>query len=415
MNRFIAPALLLLTLLACKPEAETVKGLKAGIWRAALIIQGQELPFTFEVTPDQRGGYDVYIINAEERLLLDDVTVRDDSVVMPLHIFDADIRARIEGDSLVGVFVKNFAQDYVLPFAAEYGQEDRFLSVAGAGPTKNFSGKYEVTFASHGKERKAIALFEQSGDIVTGTIMTPTGDYRYLAGRASGDSLKLSTFDGDNLYLFHAAAGEEGRLQGEFFSGKTRREAWWAVRNEKASLPDAESQTYLKEGFDRITFTFPDIDGKEVSLDDEKYRGKVVILQILGTWCPNCMDETRFLAPWYDQNRDRGVEIIGLAYENKDDFGYASRRVKKMMEKMNVHYDVLIAGSDDRDTRAASLPMLNDIIAFPTTIFIGKDGKVKKIHTGFNGPGTGKYYEEFVEDFNQTVNRLLNEELAAAR
>jgi hypothetical protein len=121
------------------------------------------------------------------------------------------------------------------------------------------------------------------------------------------------------------------------------------------------------------------------------------------------MDETKFLVPWYDANKDRGVEIIGLAYERKPDFDYASARVKKMVEKMNVTYDILIAGTSDKESAAKTLPMLNSIVAFPTTIFIGKDGKVKKIHTGFSGPGTRQYYEQFKEEFNETVNSLLQE------
>ena len=178
-------------------------------------------------------------------------------------------------------------------------------------------------------------------------------------------------------------------------------------------MPDAESLTYLKEGHERITFEFPDVNGKLTSLDDEKYQNKVVILQLLGTWCPNCMDETKFLAPWYEENRDRGVEIIGLAYERKPDFDYASARVKKMVAKMGVGYDILIAGTDDKEKAAETLPMLSAVVAFPTTIFIGKDGKVKKIHTGFNGPGTGIYFEQFKENFNQTVNELLRGEFTA--
>ena len=103
------------------------------------------------------------------------------------------------------------------------------------------------------------------------------------------------------------------------------------IKDDNASLPDAEALTYLKEGYDRITFSFPDVSGKPISLTDEKYQNKVVIIQLLGTWCPNCMDETLFLADWYRRNKDRGVEIIGLAYERKDDFSYASERVKKMV------------------------------------------------------------------------------------
>jgi hypothetical protein len=118
------------------------------------------------------------------------------------------------------------------------------------------------------------------------------------------------------------------------------------------------------------------------------------------------MDETRFLTDWYPKNKDRGVEIIGLAYEQKADFDYASGRVKKMKEKLNVPYDILIAGTNANASE--TLHALNRVIAFPTTIFVGKDGQVKHIHTGFSGPGTGVYYEQQQERFNEVVNQLLN-------
>ncbi|HEX8039637.1 MAG TPA: TlpA disulfide reductase family protein [Chryseosolibacter sp.] len=421
MNRLITVALLSGALAGCTNDPEDATLLKSGMWRAVLDIQGRELPFNFEVTRDEAGGYDATLINGDERLLLDEVTVSGDSVDMRLHIFDADLKARISGDTLTGVFVKNYEKNYRLPFEAVYGQEYRFVPIDSSEQPLDFTGKYEVTFVHNDTvgnkmdTTKAVGIFHQSGNHVTGTFMTPTGDYRFLEGNAVGREMQLSTFDGNYAYLFRATMEEGGGLRGEFFSGKTRSEEWVAKPNDDVRLPDAESLTYLKEGYDRITFTFPDADGKPVSLGDEKYRGKVVILQLMGSWCPNCMDETRFLAPWYHDNKDRGVEIIGLAYERLADFNYASARVKKMAEKMAIEYDILIAGTNEKGMASKSLPMLNDVMAFPTTIFIGKDGKVKKIHTGFNGPGTGAYYDQFIEDFNETVNELLKENFTAER
>ena len=415
MNRFITCALLLLFLTACKPGAEDVDNLRTGVWRAVIEIQDRELPFNFEVIRDNGGGYDLYLINADERLLLDEVALNGDSVNIALHIFDANIKAKISGDSLQGLFIKNYAQNYRLPFKAVYGQDFRFEKGDTSENPVDFRGKYAVTFLHEGDTTEAIALFDQDGDRVTGTFMTATGDYRFLEGSAEGRHLKLSTFDGNHLYLFEASLSVDGNIEGEFFSGKTWRETWIAERNENASLPDAEKLTFLKAGHDKLTFTFPDADGKLVSLEDKKYKDKVVILQLLGTWCPNCMDETKFLSPWYDENKERGVEVIALAYERKDDFAYASGRVKKMADKLDVRYDILIAGTDDKEKAAKTLPMLNAVIAFPTTLFIGKDGRVKKIHTGFNGPGTGHYFDQFKEDFNQTVNTLLKEDFTAVR
>lgn len=383
------------------------ENLKTGMWRAVLKLQEEELPFNFIVSSDSASGYNIHIINASERLLLDNITLRGDSVSIPLHIFDASFEARISGDTLEGLFVRHYDKDNTIPFLAVHGQQFRFKSNDSANLSHNFSGKYQVEFYNEKDTTQAIGVFLQRNDSVTGTFLTPTGDYRYLQGNIVNDTMFLSAFDGNHAYLFTALPVGQDSLNGLFYSGRTKKTKWKAWKDEKASLPDPESLTYLKPGFDRIEFSFPDVDGNPVSLDDEKYRNKVVILQISGTWCPNCMDETRFLAPWYDQNKDRGVEIIGLAYERKDDFEYARNRVKKMISALKVNYDFVIAGTNEKEKASRTLPMLNSVVSFPTTIFIGKDGKVKKIHTGFSGQGTGEFYEQFVEHFNETINDLL--------
>lgn len=410
----IGTALVIASILAgCFATKETNSVLKTGVWRATIEIQGQLLPFNFEVEQDNVNGYDIYLRNAEERILLDEVTIKGDSIDIVLHVFDADIRARIIGDTLTGEFIKNYEKDYRIPFYAVHGQSYRFDKGKNQDSIPDFSGKYEVTFIHESDTTPAVGIFHQTGDSVTGTFLTPTGDYRFLQGNVANEIMQLSTFDGNHAYIFRARKEADGTLNGEYYSGKTWSEFWVAKKNENATLPDAEKLTYLKEGFDRITFSFPDVTGKKVSLADDKYKNKVVILQLFGTWCPNCMDETKFLEPWYKENNRRGVEIIGLAYERKDDFIYASERVKKMTAKLDVTYDFVIAGTNDKEKAAKTLPMLNKVVAFPTTIFIGKDGKVKKIHTGFSGPGTGPYYDQFIEHFNQTVNELLSEDLTS--
>jgi len=409
MNR-VGYILVSLLFTGCFAKKESLPELKSGIWRATVEIQGRELPFNFEVKRNDTNDINIYLINAEERLLLDEVKVNGDSVDIALHIFDANIKAVVKGDSLNGLFIKNFAKDYRLPFRAAHGQSNRFLKGTNQLEVPNFSGKYEVTFIYDEKDTiPAIGIFNQTGDSVTGTFLTPTGDYRFLQGNVADGTLQLSLFDGNYVYLFTASKQMDGTLTGKYYSGKTRMETWTAFKNDRATLPDAEKLTYLKEGYDRITFNFPDVNGNNVSLSDDKYKNKVVILQLFGTWCPNCMDETRFLSPWYDENKDRGVSIIGLAYERKADFNYASTRIKKMIDKLHVSYDFAIGGTDDKAKASETLPMLNGVIAFPTTIFIGKDGKVKKIHTGFTGPSTGIYYDQFKEHFNETVNELLAE------
>jgi len=396
-----------LIVVSCTPKPAE---LKTGIWRGVLEIQGEQLPFNFEVKTDAQGT-NLVLQNADERLLLDEVSFVGDSVNIVLHVFDAYLRAVVKGDSLIGLFNLNYDPSYKVPFRAKFGQDFRFSVPEQNQVTKNFTGKYEVQFFNAKDTSRAIALIEQDGEKATGSFLTNTGDYRYLQGSVINDTLHLSAFDGNHLYLFEITQPNDSTLDGGHWLGKARFRKWAGKKNEQAKLPDAESLTYLKEGYDKIEFSFPDLNGNNVSLTDERFKNKVVILQMSGTWCPNCMDETKFLAPWYEANKSRGVEIIGLAYERKPDFAYASERVKKMKEKFNVNYEYLIAGVNDNAKAAETLPMLNKVVAFPTTIFIGKDGKVKHIHTGFDGPGTGMYYEQFKERFNSIVNELLNEKI----
>lgn len=397
-------------LFGCLAKKETATKIKTGIWRATIDIQGHSLPFGMEVSDHPGGGFQIYLINAQERILLDEIRLWGDSIDIVLHVFDANIKAQIIGDTLRGEFIKNYAVNYKIPFVAVYGQQDRFEKRSQLGDIPDFSGKYEVQFFDAKDTIPAIGIFHQQEGYLTGTFLTPTGDYRYLEGSvSSAGHLQLSTFDGNHAYLFNAVKTGAATLVGDYYSGKTLHQTWTAVKNENASLPDAERLTYLKEGYDRIDFEFPDITGKKYSLTDAKYKDKVIVLQLFGTWCPNCMDETTFLASWYDANKTRGVEVIGLAYERKADFSYARDRVLKMTKRYGVNYEILIAGTDDKVDASKTLPMLNEIFAFPTTIFVGTDGKVKKIHTGFAGPGTGLYYEEFVQHFNETINEMLSE------
>ena len=399
--------LLLLFFVACSSPAEkpaTDIAPLVGTWRATLDVQGQTLPFLFELEGNAVTGYEAYLRNGEERILIDSITLAGDSIRMPMHIFDTEIVARMMGDQWVGRWQKNYEADYAIPFAATHGEHYRFIETTSKKPAA-VGGTWSVRFADD--SLRAVGEFRQDSTHLTGSFLTSTGDYRYLEGNVEGDRLMLSAFDGEHAFLFHATLQEDSTLQGNFWSGKSYHTTWVAERDKSATLADATQLTYLKEDYDRIDFTFPDLSGKPVSLDDAKYQDKVVIVQLFGTWCPNCMDETRFLSEWYEEHKDRGIEIIGLAYEQKDDFDYASRRVKKMVEKMDVGYDFLIAGTSDKEAASQTLPMLNRVMAFPTLIVIDRDGQVRHIHTGFSGPGTGEHYREFVEKFNGRMDALL--------
>ena len=381
--------------------------LPTGIWRAEIALQGQVLPFNFELDQPEDKTYRITVHNGEERIIIDEVLIIGDSIFANMQVYDTQIRAKIGVDQLNGYWIKNYEPDHRYPFIANHNISYRF-DPNPEPPTESISGKWEVQFSED--TAISVGIFEISQEQLTGTFLTTKGDYRYLQGVQSGDQVKLSAFDGAHAFLFEANLKEDGSLQGVFYSSRAWQENWVATRNDQAQLPNSDSLTYLIEGYERLEFSFPDLNGKMVSLSDSLFHNKIIVLQIFGTWCPNCIDETKFLANWYDQNKSRGVEIIGLAYEKKTAFDYARTRVNKMINRLGVNYKFVIAGTSDKIAASKTLPMLNHVMAFPTTIFLNPSGEVQRIHTGFTGPGTGHYYQQFMDQFNTTIDKLLLEQ-----
>lgn len=394
-------------LFSCKNNSE----IKTGMWRATLPTSGGELPFNFEIQKEA-DGYSVTVLNGDEKLKMDKSFMKNDSLHIPMELFDAEIIAKVDGDRMSGTYrkMRSDFSFFSAPFSAEFGKPHRFIE-EDKSLNVNISGKYDVLFLSEDKKDSTVSvgIFNQKNSQVTGTFLTTTGDYRYLQGNIIGDSLKLSCFDGNHNYLFTAKIDGDKLVGGGFWANSTGYESWSAVKNEKAELPDATKLTFLKEGYKNIDFSFKNADGKTISLKDDAYKNKVVVVQIMGSWCPNCMDESRFLAPWYKKNKSRGVEIIGLAYEKSTDPAFAYPKIKRLKERFGIDYGVLLGGTNNKDEASQTLPMLNRVIGFPTTIFIDKKGMVREIHTGFSGPGTGKYYDEFVSEFNALIDKLVAE------
>ncbi len=249
----------------------------------------------------------------------------------------------------------------------------------------------------------------QTGANLTGTFLTPTGDYRFLEGTYRLGRLRLSTFDGAHAFLFDATAREDGTLAGDFWSRDTYHATWTARRAEEyeSILPDAWTAVGLTNDEGAFSFTFPDLEGDPLSLGDPRFAGKVVLVNIFGSWCPNCNDEAPLLAEWHRRYRDRGLEIVGLAYEFTGDPDRGRQLVRRFAERYSIEYPLLLAGVSDKAAAASTLPDLTAVIAYPTTIFIGRDGKVRKIHTGFTGPGTGSHYQQLVAELETVIEELL--------
>tara|TARA_R110002124_G_scaffold66348_1_gene180788 strand:- start:60 stop:1241 length:1182 start_codon:yes stop_codon:yes gene_type:complete len=387
-------------------EENKIQNLKNGTYRAILEVQDNEgLPFNFEVISPTG----LKIFNAEEVIEVDEVEYRNDSIFISTPVFEGYIAATFEGDNLRGSFIKE-SLDRVVPFSAEYNNDNRFEIKSKA--TQNASGIWETVFSKGITDDEYIAkgIFKQNGNIVTGTFRTTTGDYRYLEGVMDGDTMKLSTFDGAHAFLFTAKVSDS-TMEGNFYSGNHWKEPFIAKRNDAYELPSANDLTFLKEGYDSIDFVFPNTSDELISIKDDRFKDKVVIVQIMGTWCPNCLDESKYYAEFYKNNRDQNIEIVALAFEYAKTKEIALSRIDRLQTKIGIDYPVLLAqyGTSDKAKAQEKLPMLNSVLSYPTSIFIDKTGKVRKIHTGFNGPATGEKYVEFKKEFEEFVDLLLGE------
>jgi len=391
-------------------QAQNKIVLKDGTWRGELsVADNHKAPFLFEVTNAATPSAKITLINGDERVDLTGLKFHGDSVIIPVESFDAVIKASVSGNSLQGRFLKNYIpNDAGIALTADYNNTNRFAPVANPVDV-SIDGKWDVLFVEEkGDTTHNVGIFKTVNRIVTGSILTNSGDMRFLEGAYTATGVQLSAFAGLSPYLIELNFEGKDRFEGTFFTarGKTK---LIGVRNVKAALADPYTLTKMKTGAETLSFLLPNLNGQMVSLSDERYKNKVVIISILGSWCPNCMDEMKYMAPWYKANKSRGTEIIGLSFERKDDFAYAKAAIARMKAKYGAEYEILFAGKVGDEATAKALPEVEKVSSYPTTIFIDKKGKVRKIYTGYNGPATGLFYEEFKQDFNALMDQLLAE------
>lgn len=398
-----------------------------GTWRAVLSSPGGELPFSL-VIRDGDKHLVASAVNGSEEAPFSSVDQQGDRVRLRIDWYDSEIDARLAADGrhLDGSWRKTVPGGLSeLPFHALKGDDRRFLPPAGPGPRpavagvpSTVAGTWSAVFTDEGGSQRAVGEFEQEGHHVTGTFLTPTGDYRYLEGDLHDGALRLSTFDGAHAFLFRAHLQPDGSLSGDFWSRDSYHATWNAHRIEPTELhtelPDPFGLVHLTNPEGRFHFDLQDLQGNRVASSDPRFRGKVVLVNLFGSWCPNCNDEAPLLARWYERWHDQGLEIVGLAFEATGDADRDRRFVAKYAAHHGLHYPLLLAGISDKEQAAAVLPDLDAVVAFPTTIFIGRSGRVRRIHSGFEGPGTGEHYQELVGELETLIERLLAEPVPAS-
>ena len=432
MKRTQCSCLLALTvLIGCgdgAPKEVASSPTLVGSWRAVLGSPGGELPFEL-VIRDGDNGLSAVAVSGAEEAPFSSVRRQGDEVVLEFDWYDSRIVATLEssgessGDRLTGEWSKRAPDGRSrLSFEARRGVAPRFVSpqeaglAAGAtegpaGELADISGDWQITFVDDSGSEPARGELRQEGKRVIGTILTPVGDYRFLEGSYEQGVLRLSTFDGAHAFLFQAHAKADGSLAGDFWSRDSYHATWTAQRTSEDAevLPDAWQLVSLTNDQGIFRFEFPDLDGQLVADTDAAFEGRVVLVNIFGSWCPNCNDEAPLLAEWDRRYRDAGLSIVGLAYEFTGDRARDSGVLRRFAERYGIEYPLLLAGISDKVAAAETLPDLSAVVAYPTSLFIGRDGRVRKIYTGFSGPGTGARHDQLKATMRQLIEELLAE------
>lgn len=393
---------------------------KAGVYRGVLALnETTNLPFIFEVKYNKKKPL-ILIRNADETIVVDEIVLKGDSVNFKMPVFDTEFRTRQINGNLEGVWINHYrTSQNVIKFTATYNIKDRFLLSPAdrflfqpGNPDPSFEGKWEATF-SPGKpdESKAVGIFHhvEQTEFVTGTFLTETGDYRYLDGIRNKNRLYLSCFDGSHAFLFTAEYKDGEIVNGTFYSGAHWQEDWKAVKNESFKLRDAGEIAKVIDYNTKPNFSFPSLSNTPVSLSDKKYENKAVIIQVMGSWCPNCMDESIYYSGLYEQYKGQGLEIIAVAFEKADNLSTARKQVERMKTRLKMTYDIAITLKDNKNKASETFPMLDRVAAFPTSIFLNKKHQIVKVHTGFSGPATGAEYGNFKQSIEFFIKNLLKE------
>lgn len=372
----------------------------AGPWRAALDLAGGPLRFSIEVDSGA-SPITARLCNGTACQAFSAVRLSGDTVVFELADYAAAIRAVHQGDSLVGAYTNvGNRGPRTIPFRASRG---RWPSEPAA---LELPGTWNAWFGAEGRRTPRVIEITNAADGLAGTVLSNSGDYGAFWGGVSGTRFSLGHFDGSFVYLITGELDGD-TLRGVFHAGLRSQTPFTATRSRGEPHLKPPTDVTTADTTAPFQFAFPDLEGKLVTNDDPRFRGKVVMVDIFGSWCPNCHDAAPTLLELYRAYHDQGFEVVSLAYEVTGDPEVDGQLVKRFRDKFGIPWPILLAGVNDTDLTATTLPQLEGFTAYPTLLFLDRAGRIRKIHAGFYGPATGAQFTRLKADLHSYVQRLL--------
>ena len=397
----VAVVLLLLVALPSRADAQPVNGL----WDATVLVNNGalEIPFRFELSgsgSNVKGSF----FNGDDRTTSTSGTLQNGVLSLSFDELGTKLDATLKDGQLDGQYSRG-TRGAPYPFHAK-----RFSPIqSGDAAIPSIAGLWNVQVGKSSKGEAAWQLIvRQAGAEVSAVILRIDGDTGTLTGSFRNGTFALSHFSGARPLRLELTPGADGTLAVVQNTDKPLT----ALRAEQASakgLPqpsDPTRFTSVKDPTEPFRFNFPDLDGKMVSNTDARFAGKVVIVAIGGSWCPNCHDETPFLVELYKKYKKQGLEIVELSFEEEAQMKNPVR-VRAFNKRYGVEYTVLIPGEPKELND--KVPQGVNLNSFPTTFFLGRDGRVRSAHAGFAGKASGKFHTELKEEVTALVERLLAE------
>ena len=383
----------------------------AGLWDATITFNGKDIPFRLQIAGDG-SNLQGWLFNGGEKVVANAASFQNGSLVLNFDSYAAKLEAKLQDGALVGTYGPMLKKTY--PVMAHRHKAEA-SATASAPP---IDGLWEVAVqSSKGEKAWRLIVQQKSASNVEAAILRVDGDTGALTGGYKDGKFVLSHFSGGRPSLMILTPAADGTLAIDMtdLHGSSQLTATRPdVARAKGLAPptDPDHHSSVKDASEPFRFSFPDLNGKIVSNTDTRFQGKVVLVNVTGSWCPNCHDEAPFLAELYRKYRSKGLEIVALSFEEDDQLKNPTR-LRAFMKEYGIEYTVLLGGTpDERDAKLTQPVNLN---SWPTTFFLGRDGRVRFVHAGFPGPASGALYHQAIKEFYAQVDSLLAESLTSSR
>lgn len=396
---------------AIVPAQSSGSAAVAGLWVGSARVNSQEVPFCLEVTEGD-DALQAALVNGKLRSAASSVSYANGHLIVHFNYYANTLDATIEHGTLIGTFSGRARS---LPVSAQLNGK---TPAADSNPP-HIGGVWEVAVSNGAKGERSWKLrVKQSGPKVDAVIERIDGDTGDLYGVWHNGAFVVSHFTAAGPSFVVLRPQPNGMLQVETSAHGGAVQSFPAHRESPLhsvaleAVDDPLRHTSMRNSEEPLKFHFPDLSGKQISSSDPEFAHKALIVGIGGSWCPNCQDEAPFLERLYRRYHSRGLEIVELSFEESSQLQNPTR-LRAVIERYGITYPVLVAGTPDQLNER--FPNVANLNCWPTTFFVGKDGLVKAIHTGYLGPSAGADNRQLENEINSLVERLLAEKESSTR